>query len=67
MSDAKLEQAVNHTYCEIKKALHEKGISQKQLAGWLGEGEAQVSRAIRGDMNPQSREIRRKIYEFLEK
>ena len=67
MSDAKLEQAVNDTYREIKKALLEKRISQKQLAGLLGEGEAQVSRAIRGDMNPQSREIRRKIYEFLER
>ena len=59
--------AAAETRENIKIGLLRKQITQVQLAEMIGEGEAQVSRAIRGDMKPQSSKIRQKIYKVLEK
>ena len=67
MTEEKLMDAAAETRENIKIGLLRKQITQVQLAEMIGEGTAQVSRAIRGDMNPQSSRIRQKIYKVLER
>lgn len=41
-------------------------MSQLELAELIHEGPQQLSRAIHGDMQPKSREIRSKVYRVLD-
>lgn len=51
---------------EIKTALLNKDMSQKELTELIGEKSTpQVNRAIKGDMSPKSIRIREKIYTVL--
>lgn len=60
-----LELQAKKTERAIKIALLDRGWTQKKLAELIGENKAQVNRAIRGDVTPKSKAIRRKIIEIL--
>ena len=66
MSEQKLIDAAMEIRDSIKMGLLKKHISQVQIGKMIGEGEAQVSRAVNGDMSPKSVAIRQKIYEIIE-
>lgn len=67
MSDEKLVAAAKETEKQIKVGLLKLGLQQKELAKVINETTTQVNRAIKGDMSPKSRFIRRKIYILFEK
>ena len=49
----------------IKTEMLNQGVTQSQLAKKLNVNRATVSRAVNGDANPQSVEIRKTIYKLL--
>lgn len=50
----------------IKIRLLEKGMTQVELGRLINEKPQQLSRAIHGDMQPKSKEIREKVYQVLD-
>lgn len=50
---------------DIKLALLDRNMSQRELASLMHETPQQVNRAIKADMQPRSIEIREKIYKIL--
>ena len=65
--EQKLALAKHNLEREIKVTLLDKGLTQSELAKELNLSEPQVSRAIRGGINPSDVKMRRKIYNFLAK
>lgn len=63
--EEQLIEASSQVKKAIKVAIAEKGFSQVELANLLGVSKASISRAINGDTNPQSFEIRKKLYKIL--
>lgn len=66
MTEQNLADGVEAIYTQIKIALFKKHMSQVELAGLINEGPQQLSRAIHGDMQPKSKEIRQKVYRVLD-
>lgn len=66
VTEQNLAEGVEAIYTQIKIGLLKKHMSQVELANLIGEGPQQLSRAIHGDMQPKSKEIRQKIYRFLD-
>lgn len=50
---------------EIKTALLSKNMTQSELADLLGESRTRINLAIKGNTNPRSVKIRKKIYKVL--
>lgn len=65
MPEQNLTSQAEEILKQIKIALLEQGMTQRQLADFIGEGPSQVSRAIHGGVDPKSRLIRQKIYKVL--
>lgn len=65
MVEQELERAAENVKREIKAGMAKKGIKQNEMADLINEGKFQVSRAINGDMQPKSKQIRKKIYLVL--
>ncbi|MGQ5708789.1 helix-turn-helix domain-containing protein [Lactobacillus sp. PSON] len=63
--EEKLEKAKREVEREIKIALMDKGMTQAELANLLNESRSKVNQAIKGNTNPKSIEIRKKIYKVL--
>lgn len=66
MTEQNLAEGVQAIYKQIKIRLFEKNMTQIELANLIGEGPQQLSRAIHGDMQPKSVEIRQKVYRVLD-
>ena len=66
MNEQALLTSAKEVEKEIKTALLDKDMSQKELTELIGEKSTpQVNRAIKGDMSPKSIRIREKIYTVL--
>lgn len=63
--EERLEDAKNQVEMEIKKALLSKNMTQSELADLLGESRTRINLAIKGNTNPRSVKIRKKIYKVL--
>ncbi len=63
--EERLENAKNQVEMEIKKALLSKNMTQSELADLLGESRTRINLAIKGNTNPRSVKIRKKIYKVL--
>lgn len=63
--EEKLEEAKKQVERSIKLGLINKNMTQAQLADLLGESRTRINLAIKGNTNPKSIEIRRKIYKVL--
>jgi transcriptional regulator with XRE-family HTH domain len=63
--EEKLENAKNQVEMEIKTALLSKNMTQSELADLLGESRTRINLAIKGNTNPRSVKIRKKIYKVL--
>lgn len=63
--EEKLENAKNQVEMEIKIALLSKNMTQSELADLLGESRTRINLAIKGNTNPRSVKIRKKIYKVL--
>lgn len=63
--EEKLEEAKKQVESSIKMALLKKNMSQAQLADLLGESRTRINLAIKGNTNPKSIKIRKKIYKVL--
>lgn len=64
--EQKLAFAKHNLEREIKVTLLDKGLTQSELAKELNLSEPQVSRAIKGGVNPSDVATRQKIYDYLE-
>lgn len=64
-----LEEKLDAARSEIEKTLRtamiKRGFKQSELADLMGVSRTAVSRAVSGDVNPQSRKIRKKLYKIL--
>ena len=65
MSEQQLLKAALDVEKSFKIALLDKGITQKELAKMVNTTPQQVNMAIKGDMTPKSRELRKQIAEIL--
>lgn len=65
MSEKDYEAAVEHLRTDFKIAMLENGYTQRQLARMIGVNEAQISRAINGDMQPKSKLVRQTLRKIL--
>ncbi|MDE6547250.1 MULTISPECIES: helix-turn-helix domain-containing protein [Lactobacillus] len=63
--EERLENAKNQVEMEIKTALLSKNMTQSELADLLGESRTRINLAIKGNTNPRSVKIRKKIYKVL--
>lgn len=63
--EEKLENAKKQVEMEIKTALLNKNMTQSELADLLGESRTKINLAIKGNTNPKSVEVRKKIYKVL--
>ncbi len=63
--EEKLENAKKQVEMEIKTALLNKNMTQSELADLLGESRTRINLAIKGNTNPKSVEVRKKIYKVL--
>ena len=63
--EEKLENAKNQVEMEIKTALLSKNMTQSELADLLGESRTRINLAVKGNTNPRSVKIRKKIYKVL--
>lgn len=64
-AEEQLEVAKQNVERNIKKALFDKNMTQTELADLIGETRTNVNLAIKGNTNPKSIEIRKKIYKVL--
>lgn len=60
-----LEKAKKQVEQQIKMEMLKKNMSQAELANLIGESRTRVNLAIKGNTNPKSIEIRKKIYKVL--
>ena len=65
MSEQQLVKAALDVKKSFKIALLEQDMTQKDLAKILHTSRQQVNMAIKGDMAPKSRELRKQIAEIL--
>jgi len=65
MSEQQLEKAARDVKKSFKIALLEQDMTQKDLAKILHTSRQQVNMAIKGDMAPKSRELRKQIAKIL--
>ncbi|APX72687.1 helix-turn-helix domain-containing protein [Companilactobacillus allii] len=65
MPEAQLASYARKIESEIKIALIQRNMTQRELAKLIGTGTQQLNRAIKGDMTPKSRELRKKIEKIL--
>lgn len=63
--EEQLDEARSKVETALKTAMIKKGFKQNELAKMLRISRAAMSRAVAGDANPQSREIRKKLYKIL--
>lgn len=63
--EERLEEAKKQVERQIKLGLINKNMTQVQLADLLGESRTRINLAIKGNTNPKSIEIRKKIYKVL--
>lgn len=63
--EEKLEEAKKQVERQIKMGLLDKNMTQAELANLIGESRTKVNLAIKGNTNPKSIEIRKKIYKVL--
>ena len=63
--EEKLEEAKKAVERQIKMELLDKNMSQAELANLIGESRTRVNLAIKGNTNPKSIKIRKKIYKVL--
>ena len=63
--EEKLEEAKKQVERQIKMGLLDKNMTQVQLANLIGESRIRVNLTIKGNTNPKSIEIRKKIYKAL--
>lgn len=63
--EEQLEQAKKAVERQIKMKLLDKNMTQAKLAILIGESRASVNLAIKGNTNPKSIEVRKKIYKAL--
>lgn len=63
--EEQLEQAQKAIERQIKMELLERSMTQAKLAILIGESRAAVNQAIKGNTNPKSTKIRKKIYKVL--
>lgn len=66
MSEDKLLAAAIEVERQIKAAMVLKGVTSIQLAKRLKVSQSELSKAIHGYVNPNSNNIRQKIYKILE-
>lgn len=66
MPEQQLVEYAHKVESIIKIALLNKGMSQRELADLIHENPTQLNRAIKGDMTPKSRELRKKIEKVLD-
>lgn len=64
-AEKQLREAKNEITLSIKSALLTNGLSQEEVRKKLGVGKVQMSRAVNGNSDRNSVEIRKKIYDFL--
>lgn len=64
-AEEKLEEAKKQVERQIKMGLLDKNMSQTELANLIGESRTGVNLAIKGNTNPKSIDIRKKIYKVL--
>ena len=65
LAEEKLEEATKEVERQIKMRLLDKNMTQAKLANLIGESRIRVNLAIKGNTNPKSIEIRKKIYKVL--
>lgn len=65
MAEQKLIDTAYEVKDSIMKQLRSRGMTQKNLAQQMEIDRIYVSRAINGDVSPQSIKIRKQIYEVL--
>lgn len=65
MEERELVQAQKRVEKAIRTAIVQKELKQSELAKMLNVSRGTMSRAISGDSNPQSLEIRKKLYKIL--
>ena len=65
MYEERLEKAALDVEKTFKIALLQQGITQKELAKIVNAAPQQVNMAIRGDLKPKSRELRKQIAKIL--
>lgn len=65
MPEQQLIEYAHKIESTIKIALLNKNMTQKELADLIHESPTQLNRAIKGDMSPKSRELRKKIETIL--
>lgn len=63
--EEQLESAKAEVEKNIKTALLSRGMTQKELADLIGESTVKVNLAVKGNVNPKSVAIRKKIYRVL--
>ena len=63
--EEKLVNAKKQVERQIKMKLLDKNMTQTELADLIGETRTNVNLAIKGNTNPKSIEIRKKIYKVL--
>lgn len=63
--EEQLEQAKKAVEQQIKMGLLKKSMTQAKLAILIGESRTAVNQAIKGNTNPKSTKIRKKIYKAL--
>lgn len=63
--EEQLEQAKKAVERQIKIKLLDKSMTQAKLAILIGESRAAVNLAIKGNTNPKSTKVRKKIYKVL--
>ena len=63
--EEKLANAKKQVERQIKMELLDKNMTQTELADLIGETRTNVNLAIKGNTNPKSIEIRKKIYKVL--
>lgn len=63
--EEKLVNAKKQVERQIKMELLDKNMTQTELADLIGETRTNVNLAIKGNTNPKSIEIRKKIYKVL--
>ena len=63
--EEKLEEAKKQVERQIKLKLLDQNMTQAELANLIGESSTRVNLAIKGNTNPKSIKIRKKIYKVL--
>ena len=63
--EEQLEQAKKAVERRVKIKLLDKSMTQAKLAILIGESRASVNLAIKGNTNPKSTKVRKKIYKVL--